>query len=578
MNGSAMIGLADAPDVHNSGYCVDSSSNGGTACLLGTFSADLQFGFAYFTDLFVKFPGPNFTFRFHAVLSDDTILAVSTDKFNVLPHPPRISGIYFSVSFTHLVMIFDAPTNFANMKGSGNCAQLFGSSAVQAFAAASRCDWRDASTVWILLGNEATVNPGTCLTFKSGVVLYSTYSWIKVIQTDGVIANLPVNNVEAVNVDFQLTSPNMLSPLCYPVTLPVQLNLYGVLDSEIDFTISAVKHFAIESNQYFVMARYCSGNRCKIDESVAHTTAKLEINSSVYLWSHSQTNPFVKIQDIPTQGAVTLLLPQIEDTSVAGGLAVRQFLIIVNSQQKASRAAFALGAVDIYVWRDAGPSSGFEFRQEITYADRPVGADTISDPDGQLLVVVTTTRANVLRWVDGSFRASHTASPPLGWFAGQAFGWIPGQFLESIQDLPAQSPTFGLLHRQQDLTQNLYLAVADASSGGAERVFQWEPAGCIAGCFSSEPLASLPAVAPMSVGSFSAGGKDFLVVANFAEGSASLDQVPKPRGRAFARQSAQPQWGEGWGGGVGGRGEGTRVPRASSPRLAARRACLAPGR
>jgi hypothetical protein len=525
INGSAHVSLAESPDTQGSDYCVDSSSYDGTACLLGKFSANLENGFANFTNIFIKFSAPNFTLKFHVVFSDDSELSVLSQRFHVLPPPPRIIGMTFSVTFTHLILTFDSSTNMAGMQGSGNCAQLFASTAVQAFAQTARCDWRDPTTVWILLGNNAAIYPSDCLVLNSNVAITSAVTWIQVPLTNGVQVNQLATGAEAVNVDFQLISPKMLTPLCFPVNMPAQIELSSIFNSEMDLTISAVKHFSTGGNHYFFVAKFCSGLRCKIDVSLSYTTAKMEINSSVYLWSTSRVNPLIRVQDIPSQGPVAVLLPTIYDTSIHGGISRRQFLFLVNSQQKTGRVEFALGAVDIYVWRDRGPMSGFEFRQEITFENRPVHASTIADENGTILVVATEVNVVVLRWVEGSFRASSTMPLPLGWFPGEKFGWVPGQFLENIQTLPGNNPYFSLLHRVPDRPQDLYLAVAESTLGGTVNVFQWDSQGCIVGCFLSEPFASLPAVAPRSIASFSAGGYNFIVIANHAEGSTVLDQV-----------------------------------------------------
>ena len=525
LNGSALISLAAAPATLGSDYCVDSSSMGRTACLDGTFESYLQNGFANFTNIFVKFSAPNFTLRFDVTLPESLILKAFTQRFHVLPHPPRISGLTFSSAFTHLILTFDSPTNLAEMKGSGNCAQLFGSLLVQAFSQTARCDWRDTTTVWILLGNNASVYPSDCLLFKDGVVIHSAVNWIRIPLTNGLMTNQLINTVEVINVDFQLISPNIPPPWCFPLSLPVKLELTSTFNSEMDETVSAVKHFSDNENDYFVIAKYCSGPRCRLDQSFAHTSANMEINTSVYLISNTNAQSLLKIQDIPTQGPVTLLLPKIYDTSINGGLDFRQFLVVVNSQQKAKRIEFALGAVDIYVWRDTGPVAGFEFRQEITFVNRPVHASTIDDDDGTLLAVATESDVVILRWIEGSFRASSSLPLPLGWFPGETFGWVHGQFLENIQSLPGEIPSFCHLHRVQNRPQDLFLAIADSSFGGRVKIFQWNRDGCILGCFMSEPLASLQAVAPRSISTFSSGGRDFLVIANFAEGSAALDQA-----------------------------------------------------
>ena len=353
-------------------------------------------------------------------------------------------------------------------------------------------------------------------------------SWVQTIQTNGIAANQQVQGIEKLNVGVQLTSPSIRTPTCYPASAPTKLESIHVLTSKMGVTVAAVKYFRINKVEYFFVANFCSGDRCRLDQNLEYTTAKLEINSTVFMRKYSAdgSQSLDKIQDIPTQGPIAALLPRIVDTSVDGGLNTRQFLLVVNSKQKSARQVFALGAVDVWVWRDKGPESGFELRQEIAFEHRPVHASVIDHDDGVLLAVVTEESVTILRWVEGSFRAADGAAPNLyNWFPGETFGWVPGQFLEKIQTLPAINPSYCLLHRIPSHPEGLYLAVADSKMGGGVNMYQWDENGCLAGCFQSHALAKLPAVAPRSVGTFSAGGKEFVVVANYAEGSLSLDQV-----------------------------------------------------
>jgi hypothetical protein len=538
LNGAASVALGGEPDILGSGFCIGPSSNSGTACLLGTFTANLAGGYAYFTDLFVKFAGPNFSLMTRVILNNGLSFSVATEHFHVLPHPPRIAGITFSDAFTHLILSFDSPTNFADMKGSGSCEQLFTSTVVKALGPPStpRCDWRNAKTVWILFGNPSTINPNDCLSFQDSIKIYATMSWVQTIQTNGIAANQQVQDLENLNVKVQFTSPGIRTPTCYPASIPTKLEAIHVLSSEMGVTVSAVKYFRINQVEYFFVANFCSGDRCRLDQNIQYTIAKVEINSTVFMRQISAdgSQMLIKIQDIPTQGPLAVLLPCIVDTNVDGGLNTRQFLLVVNSKRKSERQVFALGAVDVWVWRDRGPESGFELRQEITFEHRPLHASVIDDNDGVLLAVVTEQGVIILRWVEGSFRASDGVVPSLyNWRPGEAFGWVPGQFLEKIQILPVINPSYCLLHRIPSHPHRIYLAVADSEMGGGVKIYQWDPNGCLAGCFQSQALVKLSAVAPRSVGIFSAGGEDFIVVANYAEGSPSLDQVSKVWFSAF---------------------------------------------
>ncbi len=101
-HGLASVRISPTVKIAGYSFCNDRSSKEGTLCLGGQTIVTIQNGTAVFTDLTILHSGPSFQlkFRFQNVEKDSAL-------FNVLPTPPKASGVTIGADYSSLMIHFD---------------------------------------------------------------------------------------------------------------------------------------------------------------------------------------------------------------------------------------------------------------------------------------------------------------------------------------------------------------------------------------------------------------------------------------------------------------------------------------
>ena len=321
----------------------------GSACLSGSLSTNVIRGVGYFTELYIRHPGPGFRFEFEFMG-----MTAWSRPFNVLPPPPRVTGISFSETFSAIEVNFDAGTNLAGMQDSTDCRKIFDHESVLKLGVAASCSWPDSSTLLATLGNNAKLLPGDVLSFTSSAVILTSMRWRPIVLAGGTVSNqriyAPDTRVMTDTATFALTSVPMPRLQCKSVMLPERVREDTVISGDKDVATADIEHMTIGSSQYLAVANHCLGPNCYFNIEVAFTSASFEIDSIIYEW---QTDGNLREhQRIATYGASDLTSFVLDDALSTGGYAPRQFLAVSN-QKSNKQSSHKKAATQIWAWDDA---------------------------------------------------------------------------------------------------------------------------------------------------------------------------------------------------------------------------------
>ena len=530
---------AGSPDMAGYSFCTSTESNGGTKCLNGVFSATISSGFAQFTNVYIRHPGPGYKFRFDA----DGVFVV-TPPFDVLPPTPRVSGAFFSPSFTGLIMRFDVETNQGDMEYSVACNAIFSAHTLTKLGNGAECSWSDAKTLDVIFGNGAQLVPEDTLEIHGQAKIFSRIFFDKLPQTDGNTKNQRID-LTCLRFDtwkIELTSPLLHVPACIQVGRPQQLRAAPALPNIVEDDVSAsdVELFVMDGQQYMLALSRCKGTSaegkgwaCMFNPTLSGASQHYSMDSKLYQWHRDGTMDLH--QTLPTRGATDCEHFVFEDAIFQGGEEPNHFLVIANA---VSNEDSSPSSVSLWVRRREN-FNRFSLRQEITkHVDLPLAVKVkyheysvyrsgvgMLPEKSLLLIVANTGRLNaisIFKWVPGSFRAPGDK------------GWVDGKFddMQDVQSIPAnQAQNLDLYHVGPDL----YLAVANSREDGSYRtpviIYKWtrDTIQCSSAdkmCF--RPQVSLPAVGARSVTAFSLPGpgglpRYFLGVANHLEGERTTE-------------------------------------------------------
>jgi hypothetical protein len=501
----------------------------GTACLAGSFQTVVANGVGYFTDIYIRHPGPGFLLEFEY----DGMIGLSK-PFNVLPPPPRVTGITFSETFSSVFVNFDAATTLLG-KSSTGCERIFDLTSLQKFGFGAQCSWPSEFVLLVTLGPYAELKQGDILSFTASAVFTRKMYWRPVVQSGGIIANqrifAPDARMQSDSAVIALTSNPMPKLECKPVILPERVVENTVISAERDVTTSDVEHFSMGGTHYFAVANYCQGQNCLVDAQVAFTTSINDLNSSIYAWLPDGTLRLH--QSIYTHGATDLKEFVIVDALHTGGYARRQFLAVANYRTTSNDEP----DVHSQIWAWDFEHNLFELRQNI----RTVGGTSVDvlEHGTDVYIVLTNTGPKsyltILRWVPGSFRED-TNGKDYGWASGQTFGWVPGLFSEPIQDVPTAGAMSAVLYHAYGQTA-MFLAFShyknssEGSNMAFAEIYRWREDICYdngnanrlnISCF--DRILRIPAIGAMKVTPFAIEGFNYLAVANHFNGDPSSEQ------------------------------------------------------
>jgi hypothetical protein len=533
--------LLNAPDIAGYGYCVSvAESLGGTRCIAGDVTAELQGGFVHFTNLFIYRPGYKYRLRFevNGIFRD-------TPPFNVLPSAPRLAGLSFDPAFTSLLMRFDSATNQANLGSQLSCEALLATESYKRLGEGSVCSWRDQRTLVVTLGNNVSLLAGSTIMFNETTVIHASRYWVPVGLSSGSTVNQPVLEDDVVSRSapnvIKLTSPRMSVPACGEIQIPERATPQVLLRSQtfVETSVSAVEPFSIGPKNYLAIMNYCKGANCRFDPNVLFTTAKFDLKSFVYEWLPD--GGFELVQELQTHGALDVEQFTLIDARKDGSSEPVQFLAIANhitldkTPVPLSQCADSLKCaanVTIWAWDYDSKNPQFQFRQHLNNIAYATSVDVFTHAGKYYLAMTgaggATSRTRVYRWVSGSYRLDELNGQAYGWPPGQQFGWVPGLFGEFLQQFESFNPLSCMFfHVQQD--ENMYLAIANYQDNNNNRVpvtiYRWDDNGCqdqgiVSGCFyyaMSLPASGASTLAPFSA-TINGVMHDMLLVGNFFEG------------------------------------------------------------
>ena len=504
-------------------------SKHGSACLAGSISTHVVNGVGYFTELFVQHPGPGFRFEF-----EFTGLTVWSPPFNVLPAPPRVTGISFSETFSAITVNFDRSTNLAGMQDSTDCRKIFDYDSVLKLGVGAACSWPDASRLLATLGNKAQLLPGDVLSFTSSAVILSSMWWRPIVLAGGTVSNqriyAPDESVLTDAANIALTSCPMPRLTCKSVMLPERVREDTVINADKDVATSDIEHMTIGSTHFIAVANHCEGRNCYFDPNVAFSGANFDLDSVIYEWQADGN--LREYQRIPTYGASDLTGFVLDDALTTGGYAPRQFLAVANyiSNVKATRH---LAATQIWAWDD--DTLQFALRQRIP-TNGGMSVNVLLH-DGNTYICVTNTGPEsyikILRWVAGSFRIDGNGAD-YGWEEGQTFGWVPGLFLEPLQTIPTDGAMQAVLYHAHGEAA-MFLAASNYQSQGSNKVhveiYRWreevcheDPSASFLNISCFDQILALPALGARTVTPFVVEGNNYMAVANYFNGDISAEQ------------------------------------------------------
>jgi hypothetical protein len=539
LNGVGSISIqVGSPDMAGYSFCTSPESNSGTKCLNGVFSAPVLGGFAEFTDVYIRHPGPGYKFRFHF----NGIFSI-TPPFDVLPPPPRVIGAFFSPSFTGLTVKFDAETNQGDMGDSIACNAIFSAPTLTKLGNGAVCSWADAKTLDIILGNDAQLVPEGTLEVSKQAKIFSRIYFDKLPQTDGSTKNQRID-LACIRFDtwkLDLKSPLLHVPACVQVVRPQQLLAAPELPNLVEdhVSVSDAELFEMDGEHYVLSLYRCKGSlvegkgwACMLNPTLRGPSQHYNLDSKIYRWKQDGT--MVLHQVLPTRGATDCEHFVFEDAIFQGGETPNDFLVIANSISDEFNSP---SSVTLWVRRPENFNL-FSLRQEITkhidipsavkvryheYSVQKSGFGVL--PERSLLLIVANTgqtnAITVFKWVPGSFRAPGGKS------------WVDGKFddVQDVQSIPAlQAQNIEVYNVGPDL----YLTVANSEESGSYRtpvvIYKWtRDVSCSSAdkmCF--RPQISLPALGARSVTAFSLPGpaglpRYFLGVANHLEGEKTTE-------------------------------------------------------
>ena len=458
-----------------------------------------------------------------------------SELFNVLPPPPRVTGISFSETFSAIVVNFDAPTNLAGMQDSTDCKRIFTQKSVLKLGIGAQCSWPDASVLLATLGNNAELLNGDILSFTSTAVILASVYWRPVKQAGGIISNQRIYALDArVQSDsamIALTSCPMPKLNCKSVMLPERAKADTTISSEKDVATADIEHFTIDGSHYLAVANHCKGRNCLFDIEVIFTTGIYDLESIIYQWKSDGT--LQEHQRIATHGASDLKGFVLNDALNTGGYARRQFLAITN--YRTTNTAIPDLHTQIWAWNPS--TQKFVLRQKIP----SVGASSVDvlEHSIDVYMVISNTGPEayltILRWVPGSFREDINGAN-YGWDDDLTFGWVPGLFLETIQTIPTDGAMSAVLfHPYIENKPAMFLAVSNYQSKGSNKVnatiYRWREEVCFdhpaakslnISCFDS--ILSIPVLGARTVTPFVVDSINYLAVANHFNGDSASEQ------------------------------------------------------
>ena len=518
-------GLLNVPDMAGFSFCREKA---GTSCLSGTLTASVVKGVGYFTNVYVRHPGPGFRFEFEF----EGMTAISR-PFNVLPPPPRVTGISFSETFSAIVVNFDRQTNLAGMQDTTDCRRIFSSSSNYKLGSGAQCSWPNAATLLATLGNKAQLRPGDLLSFTGTAVIVSSMYWRPVVQAGGVISNqriyAPDERVYSDSAILHLSSGPMPRLECKAVMLPESVQDDTVISAQTDLAAADIEHFVIDGKHYMAVANHCLGRNCYFDIEVIFTTGMFDLDSVIYQWQPDGT--LREHQRIPTHGANDLQSFVIKDALNTGGYAERQFLAVANYRTLSKTKP----TVSAQIWTFDLVTEQFVLRQEIPTVGG-TSVDVMQHVDDIYIALTNTgphSFVSVLRWVPGSFREDINGHL-YGWPAGQTFGWVPGQFIEKIQTIPTDSAMNAVLYRPFG-EAGMFLAVSNYQRESSNRVhvniYRWREQVCYDDPFAAnlniscfDKILAIPALGARSVTPFAVNGSNYIAIANHFDGDSKSER------------------------------------------------------
>uniref|UniRef100_A0A7S0M0N7 C-type lectin domain-containing protein n=1 Tax=Cryptomonas curvata TaxID=233186 RepID=A0A7S0M0N7_9CRYP len=493
-HGLASVRISSGVKIAGYSFCADRSSKDGTLCLGGHTAVFIQNGTAVFTDLTILHSGPSFQlkFRFQNVEQDSAL-------FNVLPSPPKASGVSIGADYSSLVIHFDRAV-FIPSQELLNCSSIIYNATVL-LGIAPRCRLVNSMSLQVDLGMSFLLKIGDSLTFKPNIPIFNTEFW-----------DLNVNT----KVYQQVSSPSMFSQngfainsstvreVCLQLILPEQFQLKHELTIEQSVSVSDIEFFSIGGVDYCFVAYYCKGEFCLVDPSSTFSS-KFALESPVYRWLEDDIE---FVHGVPTQGAKDAKAFSLFDSGEIGPSSLLQFMVIANFRS------------EVAVWFWDVEASKFLLRQSID-STFVTSIDVFTHDYSTLLVVANTDPNNALtvsRWISGEYNLDQNGT----------MSWIAGHFGSSIQIIPSNIVSRCLLYRIPNGAE-LFLGISSFQARGVGasnqvplELMKWNSRGCnhSVGCFES--LMSIPAVGASDFEPFFWSGtefhQNFVAIANYFEG------------------------------------------------------------
>jgi hypothetical protein len=525
------LSMTEIPNMAGYRFCQNKK---GTACLSGTLETSVEKGVGSFPNVYIRHPGPGFQFEYEY----GGKVALSK-PFNVLPPPPRVTGISFSDTFSAILIHFDAPTNLAGMEDSTDCAKIFAKESLlklsgNEFGNGAHCSWPELSVLLATLGNNAQLHPGDPLSFSDNTIILSSIRWRPVVQAGGIISNQRMYasdaRVQRNSAVIELTSCPMPTLERRSVILPESISRSKEIEASHKVSTADIEHFTIDGSHYLAVANHCQGPNCYFSIDIMYTLAQYDIDSIIFQWTSDGS--LREHQRIPTHGATDVKSFTTFDALNTGGYARQHFLAISNARtdNKDTPDTFC----QIFIWennpincKDIADSTCFVFRQKIP----TIGGTSVDvlEHGTDLFIVLTNTGPNsyisILRWVPGSFRRGAD---------GSSFEWVSGLFDELVQTIPTDGAMSAILYHPFSHSA-LYLAASSFVSQGSNQVhvkiYRWREDVCNdnkvaasmqVSCF--DHLLSIPAFGARTITPFSISDKTYLAFANHFNGDALTEQ------------------------------------------------------
>ena len=493
------------PRIANLEFCFVNQPE--SECITGVLNVTTRLGVALFSYIYLPFPGPDFVLKFQY-----KSLSVSTTMFDVLPHPPRVTAVYFDELSSAITIMFDAVVRVKALASSMTCDHFFTWETMRILGDSPSCSWIDHSILQVYLGGQSVFQAGSSLCLD--MLVQSSVTWMQYDDGRGVMMHVmsrlvdsfPSSSSDAVKV-LESNSINMSSCLRANKRAP------AISQSSIDVsqTWSAVDmdHFNAGDIVYFLVAYLCQGEFCAFQPRSA--SPRPAVNFTVY--SMTSDGVLRLHQSIGIQRSTRVKTFVLPDVAAQGNWVDTQFMAVSYRGSPSS----GNGGVGVWYW-----SRGQFEQRQVLPAVEANAVDFISHK-GMNLIAYTdngpTSRVMVYNWVEGSFRIVSLSS------AVSRMQWVDGKFEQPVAQIDVFFAMDCKLYNSSESA--LHLAILDRSSSvtsSAEvKVFTYNQEACQnSSCF-------LPHITIHSFGAYSItplkfGSYDLLAVATHFQGMYDYQQ------------------------------------------------------